>query len=393
VYCQQPVGFVDAERPDHVCLLDKSLYGLKQAPRAWYDRFAQFLLSIGFVASKSDTSLFILRRGSDAAYLLLYVDDVVLTASSAPLLRGLITKLMSEFSMKDLGALHFFLGISVARTASGFFLSQHKYANELLERANMLDCRAVSTPIDTRAKLSADAGDPIADASEYRSLVGGLQYLTMTRPDLSYAVQQACLHMHDPRAHHLAMVKRILRYISGTADHGLQIHRSTSLDLIGYSDADWAGCPDTRRSTSGYAVFLGDSLVSWSSKRQPTVSRSSAEAEYRAVANVVAECCWLQQLLSELHVPVLKATVVYCDNISAVYMTANPVHHRRTKHIELDIHFVREKVALGHLRVLHVPTTQQFADVMTKGLPTAAFEEFRSSLCVRPPDTAAAAGC
>jgi hypothetical protein len=193
-------------------------------------------------------------------------------ASSAPLLRGLITKLMSEFSMKDLGALHFFLGISVARTASGFFLSQHKYANELLERANMLDCRAVSTPIDTRAKLSADAGDPVADASEYRSLVGGLQYLTMTRPDLSYAVQQACLHMHDPRAHHLAMVKRILRYISGTADHGLQIHRSTSLDLIGYSDADWAGCPDTRQSTSGYAVFLGDSLVSWSSKRQPTMS-------------------------------------------------------------------------------------------------------------------------
>jgi hypothetical protein len=393
VYCQQPAGFVDADRPDAVCLLNKSLYGLKQAPRAWYERFATFLCSIGFVASKSDTSLFVLRRGADTAYLLLYVDDVVLTASSTVLLRRLIDSMLAEFSMKDLGPLQFFLGISVVRTASGFFLSQHTYAEELLDRANMADCRPVSTPVDTRAKLSADAGDPIADASDYRSIVGGLQYLTMTRPDLAYAVQQACLHMHDPRAHHLAMVKCILRYVRGTASFGLQIHRSASLDIIGYSDADWAGCPDTRRSTSGYAVFLGDSLVSWSSKRQPTVSRSSAEAEYRAVANVVAECCWLRQLLGELHVVVPKATVVYCDNISAVYMTANPVHHRRTKHIELDIHFVREKVQLGQFRVLHVPTTQQFADVMTKGLPTAAFEEFRSSLCIRPPDTEDAAGC
>jgi hypothetical protein len=145
VFCQQPVGFVDADRPDHVCLLDKSLYGLKQAPRAWYERFATHLRSIGFVAGKSDTSLFILRRGSDTAYLLLYVDDVVLTASSMPFLRGVINQLLHEFSMKDLGPLHFFLGVSVVRSPSGFFLSQHKYADELLDRANMLDCCPVST--------------------------------------------------------------------------------------------------------------------------------------------------------------------------------------------------------------------------------------------------------
>jgi hypothetical protein len=264
------VGFIDDTKPDHVCLLDKSLYGLKQAPRAWYERFATHLRSLGFVASKSDTSLFVLRRGPDTAYLLLYVDDVVLTASSAHLLRNIIDQLLAEFSMKDLGPLHYFLGISVVRNSSGFFLSQHKYADELLDRANMLDCRPVSTLVDTHAKLSADAGDPVADASEYRSIIGGLQYLTMTQPDLSYAVQQACMHMHAPRSHHLAMVKRILRYISGTADHGLHVHRSLTFDLVGYSDADWAGCPDTRRSISGYAVFLGDSLVSWSSKRQPT---------------------------------------------------------------------------------------------------------------------------
>uniref|UniRef100_A0ACD5ZU54 Uncharacterized protein n=1 Tax=Avena sativa TaxID=4498 RepID=A0ACD5ZU54_AVESA len=318
-----------------------------------------FIKTLGFVCAKSDSSLFVLHQPIGTAYLLLYVDDVVLTASSTALLRRVIDRLQHEFSIKDMG----------------FFLSQHKYAEELLERANMVDCKSATTPIDTSPKLSADAGSPVADASDYRSIVGALQYLTMTRPDICYAVQQACLHMHAPMDCHLAIVKRILRYVRGTAGYGLHLHRSSSLDLVAYSDADWAGCPDTRRSTSGYTVFLGNSLISWSSKRQPTVSRSSAEAEYRGVANVVAECCWLQQLLGELHVIIPKATVVYCDNISAVYLAANPVHHRRTKHIELDIHFVREKVALGHLRVLHVPTSQQYADVMTKGLPTSTFQD------------------
>jgi len=196
--------------------------------------------------------------------------------------------------------------------------------------------------------------------------------------------------MHDPREPHLALVKRILRYVKGTLSAGLHIGTGPVDKLVAYYDADWAGCPDSRRSTSGFCVFLGDSLVSWSSKQQTTVSRSSAEAEYRAVAHVVAECCWLRQLLQELHIPLKVATVVYCDNVSAVYMTTNPVHHRRTKHIEIDIHFVREKVALGEVRVLHVPSQYQFADIMTKGLPVQLFQDFRSSLCVRSPDTSTA---
>ena len=189
--------------------------------------------------------------------------------------------------------------------------------------------------------------------------------------------------MHAPRDVHWNLVKRILRYLRGTINNGITISASPSTTLKAYSDADWAGCPDTRRSTSGYCVFLGDSLVSWSSKRQTTVSRSSAEAEYRAVANAVAECCWLRNLLRELHVVVNSATVIYCDNVSAVYLSENPVHHRRTKHVELDIHFVREKVALGQFKVLQVPTRYQFADIMTKGLPTPLFSEFRDSLCIR----------
>jgi hypothetical protein len=222
--------------------------------------------------------------------------------------------------------------------------------------------------------------------------VGALQYLTLTRPDLAYAVQQVCLFMHDPREPHLALVKRILRYVKGTLSSGLHIGTGPVDSLTGYSDADWAGCPDSRRSTSGFCVFLSDNPISWSSKRQTTVSQSSAEAEYRAVAHVVAECCWIRQLLQELHVPLSSATVVYCDNVSAVYMMANPVHHRRTKHIEIDIHFVREKVALGQVRVLHVPSTHPFADIMTKGLPVQLFTDFRSSLCVRSPPAATAGG-
>jgi hypothetical protein len=319
VYCTQPVGFVDPTQPDMVCKLNKSLYSLKQAPRAWYSRFATFLCSQGFVEAKSDTSLFILRHGSDTAYLLLYVDDIVLTASSLELLRRIISCLQREFAMKDLGTLHHFLGVTVERRSQGLFLHQRQYTVDILERAGMVDCKPCATPVDTQGKLSA-TGPPVADPTGYRSLAGALQYLLFTRPDIAYAVQQVCLHMHDPREPHLTALKRILRYLRGTLDFGLLLRRSSTTELRVYTDADWAGCPDTRRSTSGYAVFLGDSLVSWSSKRQPVVSRSSAEAEYRAVANGVAEAAWLRQLLHELHSPLTTSTLVFCDNVSAVYL-------------------------------------------------------------------------
>jgi hypothetical protein len=294
--------------------------------------------------------------------------------------------------MKDLGELHHFLGMHVQRQGSGLFLSQRQYMLEILDRAGMAECKPSSTPVTVSPKLAAD-GPPVQDPSDYRSIAGALQWLTFMRPDIAYAVQQVCLYMHDPREPHLAALKRILRYARGTLDLGLLLQPSTNGDLTVYSDADWAGCPDTRRSTSGYAVFLGDNLVSWSSKRQNTVSRSSAEAEYRAVANGVAEATWLRQLLFELHAPPRRATLVYCDNVSAVYMSSNPVQHQRTKHIEIDLHFVRERVAIGDVRVLHVPTSAQYADIFTKGLPSSLFQEFRSGLNIRGIHVPTAGAC
>jgi len=221
------------------------LYGLKQAPRAWYQRFASYIRQLGFVASVSDTSLFVYKEGPSIAYLLLYVDDIVLTASSTTLLQHIMGRLHSEFAMTDFGALHHFLGISVTRSSQGLFLSQRQYALDLLQRAGMAECHSTATPVDTHAKLSAQDGAKLQDGSEYRSLAGALQYLTLTRPDLAYAVQQVCLFMHDPREPHMALIKRILRYVKGTLSSGLRIGTGSVQSLTAYSDADWAGCPDS----------------------------------------------------------------------------------------------------------------------------------------------------
>ncbi|XP_022014482.1 uncharacterized mitochondrial protein AtMg00810-like [Helianthus annuus] len=296
-----------------------------------------------------------------------------------------MSRLAAEFAMKDLGPLSHFLGIHVRRQGNQMFLSQQVYAKEIIERAGMSSCKPVPTPVDTKPKLGSNAGVDFEDPTLYRSLAGALQYLTFTRPDICYAVQQVCMYMHAPKVDHWNALRRIIRYIQGTSSHGLTIGTSTDLSLRAYTDADWAGCPDTRRSTSGYCVYLGPNIISWSSKRQSVISRSSAEAEYRGVANVVAEICWLRNLLLELHKPLTSASLVYCDNISAIYLSGNPVQHQRTKHIELDIHFVRDLVQRGSVRILHIPTRFQVADIFKKGLPKVLFDDFRSSLSIRPP--------
>jgi hypothetical protein len=379
VYCSQPTDFVDPALPQLVCRLNKSLYSLKPASRAWHHCFASYFVSLGFVEAKLDTSLSAYRCGANTAYLLLYVDDIVLTASRPEFPQCTTTALQQQFAMKDLDPLHF-LSVSIEQRSNDLFLHQRQYARDILEHAGMSDCKPCSTLIDTQAKVSSDMRAPVSDPTAYRSLAGPLQYITFTRPDIAYMVQQVYLHMHDPREPHLTVTKGILRYLQGTLDHGLLLRHASTSDLVVYTNADWAGCPNTHQSTLGYAVFLGDSLVFWSSKHQNVVSRSSAEVEYRAVANGMTEACWLRQLLVELYSPLSRATLVYCDNVSAVYLSNNLVQHQRTKHVEIDLHFVCERIAVGDVCVLHVPTTSQFTDIFTKGLPSLVFSEFRSSL-------------
>nr|GEW45531.1 ribonuclease H-like domain-containing protein [Tanacetum cinerariifolium] len=220
------------------------------------------------------------------------------------------------------------------------------------------------------------------DLSETRSLYGLKQ-----APRAWFSGLQICLYMHDPRETHCAALKRILRYVQGTLKFGLHLYVFTTSSFVGYTDADWEGFPFTRMSTSGYCVFFGDNLLSWSSKRQHTLSRSSSEAEYRGVANVVAETAWIRNLLRELHSPLSTTTIVYCDNVSAIYMSANHVQHQRMKHIEIDIHFVCDMVTVGQVRVLNVPSHYHYTDIFTKGLLLALFEDFWSSLSVRLPLT------
>ena len=242
--------------------------------------------------------------------------------------------------------------------------------------------KAVDTPLSVLEKLSLTDGTKLGDedATRYRSLVGALQYLTLTRPDISFSVNKVCQYLHSPTTIHWSTVKRILRYVCGTLNYGLKIKRSKSMMASAFSDADWAGCPDDRRSTGGFAVFLGENLVSWTARKQATVSWSSTEAEYKALANATAEMMWVQKLLSELKIDHPRAARLWCDNLGAKYLSANPVFHARTKHIEIDFHFVREQVAQKLLDIRFINSGDQLADGFTKAIPAAKLRQFRVNL-------------
>jgi hypothetical protein len=368
VYMKQPQGYVNPAHLLHVCKFDKALYGLKQALRAWYSRLSMKLIRLGFVTSKADASLFIYNKAWVTIYLLVYVDGIIVTSSLSMVVKALLEDLRSEFALKDLGDLHYFLGVQVTRTKDDLTLSQEKFASEILQKAGMVKCKPVRTPLVTSEKLLADGGTSLSDedATRYRSLVGGLQYLTLMRPDVPFVVNKACQFLHSSIDLHMAAVKRILWYIQGTLSIGLKFHRSSSLALSAFSDADWAGCPNDRRSTSGFAIFLGTNLVSWSSRKQQTVSRSSTEAEYKTLANATTKVIWIQSILQELGIKQSSTPVLWCDNLGATYLMANPTFHARMKHVEVDYHFVREKVARRLLDIRFISSNDQLADDLTK---------------------------
>jgi hypothetical protein len=291
VYMCQPPGFIDSKYPDHICKLDKALYGLKQAPRAWFSRLSNKLIDLGFSPSKADVSLFIYNKNGIQLYMLIYVDDIIIIGSSSSVVSHLIAQLRDDFAVKDLGSLSYFLGIQVCHTSKGLLLSQQKYITDLLTRTNMIHSKGVPTPMLPKEKLSLHDGTPLSpeDATRYRSVVGSLQYLSHTRPDISFSMNRVCQFLSKPTTEHWSVVKRILRYLHETIDMSLCFNKSGAPLLSAFSDADWAGDADDRRSTGGFAVFFGGNIISWSSRKQSTVSRSSTEAEYKAIADATAE--------------------------------------------------------------------------------------------------------
>ncbi|KAM1004535.1 hypothetical protein ACFX2C_004724 [Malus domestica] len=384
VYMSQPPGFVDSQQSSLVCRLHKSLYGLKQAPRAWNERFTNFLPSLGFLTTFSDSSLFVKHVGNSVVILLLYVDDIIITGSATAAITDVIQALAQEFDIKDLGLLHYFLGIQITYHSTGLFLSQAKYITDLLHKTDMSLSKPCHTPCLPYTRLLKDDGTPFHNPALYRSVVGALQYLTFTRPDIAFSVHQVCQFMHCPMESHFLAVKRILRYLKGTMDYGVHFSRG-DLCLHAFSDADWAGDPNDRRSTTGLVVYLGSSPISWSSNKQNTVSKSSTEAEYRALSSTTAEIDWIKQLLQFLRIDVSCPVTLFCDNLSAIALAYNPVMHQRTKHIEVDIHFVRERVAKKLLQLQFVSSNEQFADILTKGLSTPLFQTHCSNLRLSKP--------
>lgn len=320
------------------------------------------------------------------------MDDIIISGSTSIVIQQVIQSLTTEFDIKDLSELHYFLGIQITKTTHGLFLSQTKYIHDLLQKVEMVECKACDTPCLPYNRLFKDDGTPYNNPTAYRSIVGALQYLTFTRPDIAFSVHQVCQFMQSPMVSHFTAVKRILCYLKGTLSVGISYTRG-DLSLKAFSDVEWAGDPNDRRSTTSMVVFLRNNLISWSSKKQHTVSRSSTEVEYRAMSTTAAELDWIQQLLQFMHVIHAAAPVLLCDNLSVIALSFNPVQHQWTKHIEIDVHFVRERVARKTLLVQFVSSRKQFVDILTKGLNAPLFRSHCFNLMLGIPSHEFVGGC
>ncbi|KAH9303948.1 hypothetical protein KI387_008352 [Taxus chinensis] len=382
VYMTQPEGFQACGREHLVCRLIKSLYGLKQAPRAWYIKIDTHLRDSGFKRSHSDPNLYVKSTNDDIVILIVYVDDLAITGSGDAAIHKVKSDLCTAFDMTDLGLLHYCLGVEFWQQDHLIFISQVKYATNLLQKFKMYDCNSSSTPMEVGLKLSAHDDSPPVDETLYRQLVGSLIYLTTTQPDLCFAVSYLSRFLSKPKLIHWGAAKRVLRYVKGTLDFGILYQRVADFTLIGYTDSDWGGSVDTRRSTTGYIFSLGSGVISWQSKLQPTVAISSTEAEYKAAVSAGCEAVWLRQILVDFQFSQVTATPLslFCDNQGVLKMVKNPIYHARTKHIEIHHHYIRQLVDSGEISLHFCPSQEQSADVMTKPLGAFLFVKFQDKL-------------
>ncbi|GJZ05471.1 retrovirus-related pol polyprotein from transposon TNT 1-94 [Tanacetum coccineum] len=348
VYVSQPEGFVDPDKPNHVYRLKKALYGLKQAQRAWYDMLSSFLLLQEFSKGAVDPTLFTKKVGRDILLVQIYVDDIIF-ASTKPAMCDEFAKIMtSKFKMSMMGQMTFFLGLQISQSPRGIFINQSNYALEIIKKYGMLSSDPVDTPMVDKSKLDKDLQGKSVDPTHYRGMIGSLMYLTSSRPDLIFAVCMCARYQAKPTEKHLHPVKRIFRYLKGTIDMGMWYSKYSCITLTTYADADHAGCQDTRQSTSGSVQFLGDKLVSWSSKKQKSTAISNYGLKFTKIPQ-------------------------YCDNKSAIALCCNNVQYSRSKHIDVRYHFIKEQVENGVVDLYFVRTEYLLADIFTKALPRERF--------------------
>lgn len=345
IYMTLPPGYTPRQGevlpPNAIFKLKKSLYGLKQASRQWFLKFSTTLLALGFQKSQADHTLFIRNVAGKYVAVLVYVDDIVITSNNDTEMEQLKSDLKKTFKLRDLDPLKYFLGLEIARSGNGIYVSQRKYILGMLDETELLACKPSSIPMEPSIKLCHDSEEPVLDDPKlYRCLVGKLMYLTITRTDITFAMNRLCQFSCSPKNTHLQAAYKVLHYLKGTIGLGLFYSATSDLILKGFADAYWSSCPDTRRSTYGNCMFLGPSLISWKSKKQQTASHSSAESEYRSMEMAVREIVWLVNLLKEFQVSQSQPVAFYCDSTAAIHIANNAIFHERTKHVELDCHIV-----------------------------------------------------
>jgi len=297
------------------------------------------------------------RKAKSFTALLIYVDDILITGNDPNAIIALKKFLHNQFRIKDLGDLKYFLVMEVSRSKKGIFISQRKYTLEILKDGGCLGAKPVNFPMEQNVKLSNE-GELLKDPSPYRRLVGRLIYLIVTHSDITYSVHILSRFMHAPHKPHMEAVMRIFRYLKNNLSQGLFFSSQNDLSLRAFCDLDWGGCPISRKSTTGYCVFLGSSLISWRTKRQKTVSLSLAEVEYRAMTGTCCELSLLRSLLKDLGILHSRAALLYCDNKAALHIASNPAFHERTRHIEIDFHFIHDKIQDGSVATEYVPSIE-----------------------------------